>query len=176
MLVDECYFLGYIVKPLGLEGKFQVKLDVSDPLEYIELESVFVEINKKLVPFFIEDIQLFEKGKAHVTFEDIDSPERARELGGKQLFLPLEILPELEGNHFYFHEVPGFTVIDKNYGEVGKVIRAQEAPAQDLLVVENGEKEILIPLMDDTIIELNRQTQTITIETVEGLIEMYLND
>lgn len=52
MTIDECYYLGYIVKAQGLKGTFRVKLDVSDPEEYKELESVFVEIDKLLVPFF----------------------------------------------------------------------------------------------------------------------------
>jgi 16S rRNA processing protein RimM len=175
MQLDDCYFLGYIVKPIGLEGKFQVKLDVSEPREYTELESVFVELNKQLVPFFISDIELQPKGKAHITFEDIDK-ELARELKGKQLFLPLELLPELEGNQFYFHEVEGFRCIDTKLGELGEVIRVQESPAQDLLVVEQNGVEILIPILEDTIQNLNRPQREIHVMTPEGLVDMYLDN
>lgn len=176
MHTDDCYFLGYIVKPIGLEGKYQVKLDVSEPREYIELESVFVEIHKQLVPFFIADIELQPKGKAHFTFEDIESAQAARELVGKALYLPLDLLPTLEGNHFYFHEVEGFTCIDNKRGTIGKVDRVQEAPAQDLLVVMQGEKEILIPLLDDTIQQIDRSTKEIHVQTLDGLIDMYVGE
>jgi 16S rRNA processing protein RimM len=175
MQLDDCYFLGYIVKPIGLTGKFQVKLDVSEPLEYTELESVFVEINKQLIPFFIESIELQPNSKAHVTFQDIDSPDLARDLGGKQLFLPLDILPELEGNHFYFHEIEGYQCIDNSFGKLGNVLKVQEAPAQDLLVVEHKGNEVLIPLLDNTVQSLNRTTREIIISTPEGLIDMYIS-
>ena len=61
MTIDECYYLGYIVKAQGLKGTFRVKLDVSDPEEYKELESVFVEIDKLLVPFFLQSITILQK-------------------------------------------------------------------------------------------------------------------
>lgn len=172
---DDCYYLGYIVKPHGLKGDFQIKLDVTEPLEYEQLESVFVEIDKELIPFFIDKIDIQAKNLARVHFEDIETTDRARQLVGKQLFLPLEILPELEGNHFYYHDIPGYTLIDKDFGEVGIIEKVQEAPAQDLFVVDCKGKEVLVPISDEAILNLDRDNKVITVQTPDGLIEMYLN-
>jgi len=176
MNIDECYYLGYIVKAQGLKGGFRVKLDVSAPEEYRELESVFVEIDKLLVPFFLKSITLLQKGQANIQLEDIDSADEARQLVGKQLYLPLDILPELTGTHFYYHDVPGFTVIDKEHGELGKVVKVQEAPAQDLLVVDCKGKEVLVPITDDSILKLDRENKILEVETPFGLIDMYMED
>ena len=56
--LENAYYLGKILKNSGLEGYFQVSLDTTNPEEYIEMESVFVELNKNLVPFFVGDVQL----------------------------------------------------------------------------------------------------------------------
>ena len=53
MRVEDCYQLGNIVKPHGLDGEIQAFLDVDMPETYQDLESVFVMINKKLVPFLL---------------------------------------------------------------------------------------------------------------------------
>ncbi|UTW60887.1 16S rRNA processing protein RimM [bacterium SCSIO 12741] len=173
--IDDCYYLGYVVKPKGLKGEFYVFLDVTNPHEYIEMESVFVEINKQLVPFFIEDLRPGHNNKVVIQFEGIETPDDARELVGKSLYLPLDILPKLTGNHFYYHEIPGFQIIDEKHGKLGVLRKVQESTAQDLLVVDHEKGEILIPMLDDTVVKLNRETKELTVTTPEGLIEMYID-
>lgn len=175
MSIDDCYYLGYIVKPHGFKGAFQASLDVSYPEEYIELESVFVELDGQLVPFFISNITIQNKGKARIEIEDVRSTEEAKRLVGKQLFLPLSNLPELSGDHFYYHEIPDFQLIDESDKEIGKIVKIQEAPAQDLIVVMHQEKEVLIPILEDTIIKLDKENKQLKIKLLPGLLELYLN-
>ena len=80
----------------------------------------------------------------------------------------------MEGNHFYYHDIPGFLVIDKDFGEIGKVSKVQEAPAQDLLVVDCNGKEVLVPITDDSILKLDRTNKIIEVQTPAGLIDMYI--
>jgi 16S rRNA processing protein RimM len=89
------------------------------------------------------------------------------------LYLPLNLLPKLEGNKFYFHEVIGYTIEDKNFGEVGKIVGVNDTTAQALFEVENNGKEILIPMNDEFIIKVDRKNKTIFVETPEGLIDLY---
>ena len=51
---DDCYQLGNVVKTHGLRGELVIFLDVDHPELYQEMESVLVDMNGKLVPFFIE--------------------------------------------------------------------------------------------------------------------------
>lgn len=174
--IDDCYYLGYVVKPKGLKGEFTILLDVSDPSEYSNLESVFVEINKQLVPFFLRSIRIESRGKASITIEDELDRDEINQLKGCQLFLPLDNLPKLEGTHFYYHEVEGFEVIDEREGHLGKLSRIQESAAQDLIVVDAKGKEVLIPILENTVIELDRDKKTMTVASPEGLIDLYLKD
>jgi 16S rRNA processing protein RimM len=89
--------------------------------------------------------------------------------------LPLDLLPKLEGNKFYFHEVIGFSIEDKNFGIVGKIKGINDATAQALFEIDREGIEILIPMNDEFIVKVDREHQTIIVDTPEGLIDLYLD-
>ncbi|MCH9822262.1 MAG: ribosome maturation factor RimM [Bacteroidetes bacterium] len=173
MTHDDCYYLGYIVKPHGLKGAFQVSLDVSFPEEYSKMESVFIELDGQLVPFFISSVAVQANGKARIEIEDIATTDDARKLVGKKLFLPLTVLPKLTGNHFYHHEIQGYLLIDENDIEVGLIKEIQDSPAQDLIVVHRNGKEVLVPILENTILKLDREGKTLKVNLLPGLLEIF---
>lgn len=176
MKKDDVYYLGNVVKIHGFKGALGLKLDADEPSHYKELESVFVEINNELVPFFIDQIQIKQKGLAVVKFEGVDSEHDARQLLKAALYLPIEALPPLQGNQFYFHEVIGFKLIDKAHGEVGLIQAINDEAAQPLMFVQAGEREVIIPIVDPIIQTLDRQNKALHIQAPEGLIEFYLTE
>jgi 16S rRNA processing protein RimM len=174
MRKEECFYLGKIAKKFSFKGEVLIYLDTDEPEQYEELESVFVEFNKNLVPFFIENSSIHKGDFLRVKFEDIDSEQDADELIGSHIYLPLSMLPKLEGNKFYFHEVIGFDVIDKRLGNIGKIVSINDSTSQPLFEILFNEKEILIPMIDHFIIEVNRKDKKIILNTPEGLVDLYL--
>lgn len=175
MTKDECFYIGRITKPFGVKGQVIFFLDVDDPSEYAGLDSVLVETKNGLVPYFIEALQFNASNKAIVTFEDL-SPEESTALVGRELYLPLDLLPKLEGNKFYFHEVIGFEVVDVTYGPVGRLENVIEYPAQPLFQIMKDDVEILVPVIDQVIKEVDREHKILTIDAPAGLIDLYLDD
>ncbi|MDX1627122.1 MAG: ribosome maturation factor RimM [Fulvivirga sp.] len=173
MTVDECYQLGYVIKKHGLNGEVTVFLDVDFPEAYETLESVFVEINQKLVPFFIDQIQIRGK-KANIRFEDISSADQADELRGKGLYLPLDQLPQLDENQFYYHEIMGYQLHDQPSGVTGNIISVLTGPQQDLLVVDVQGKEVLVPINDELILRVDHKNKALQVALPEGLLDIYL--
>ncbi|MCX6266534.1 MAG: ribosome maturation factor RimM, partial [Bacteroidetes bacterium] len=88
--------------------------------------------------------------------------------------LPITELPTLKGNQFYFHEIVGFQVVDQNHGNIGRIEDILELPHQSLFQIRYGEKEILIPIVDDIIQKVDRRKKLLMIEAPSGLIEIYL--
>jgi 16S rRNA processing protein RimM len=172
----DCFYLGKIVKKYSFKGELLVKLDTDQPEIYDGLDAVFVQLKNDLIPFFIERATLHKSDLLRVKFEDIDTEEAADSLLKSELYLPLEALPPLEGNKFYFHEVIGFRIHDINFGEVGIIKGINDATAQALFEVDRDGVEILIPMNDDFIKELDRDKRTITVETPPGLIDLYLEE
>jgi 16S rRNA processing protein RimM len=171
----DCFQLGYVAKLHGYKGEVSLFFDTTDPSYYANLDAVFIDVNGNLTPFFIESIQLGDKSFAKVRLEGVDTEESARRLLRKDLYLPLAALPELEGLHFYDHEVVGFKVIDKNYGEVGTLIEVVDYKINPLLRIDGkNAKEVLLPLLADLVVGIDREAKELTVSAPAGLIEMYL--
>lgn len=172
---EDCFNLGSIARLHSFKGELSIFLDVDDPKEFKGLESVFVEIDNILVPFFIESIQIRNKGFAVVRFEDVDSELKAKRLLKKKLYLPLDILPELDEDEFYHFEVEGFKVIDKVHGPIGNVVKILEHKTNPMFEINFEGKEILIPKQDRFFERIDWDEEIVYLNAPEGLIDMYLN-
>ena len=174
MRKEDCFYLGKIAKKFSFKGEVLVYLDTDEPELYENMESVFVEFNNNLVPFFIESSSLHKNDFLRVHFEDIDNEEEADNIIGCAIYLPLSILPKLTGNKFYFHEVIGFEIEDKRIGVFGKIVSINDVSAQPLFEVLNGNVELLIPMIDHFLVEIDRKNKKVIMDLPEGLVEMYL--
>ncbi|HBI01687.1 MAG TPA: ribosome maturation factor RimM [Flavobacterium sp.] len=174
MRKEECFYLGKIAKKFSFKGEVLVYLDTDEPELYENMESVFVELNKNLVPFFIENSSLHKNDFLRVKFEDVETEEDADAIMGCELYLPLSFLPKLEGNQFYYHEVIGFEVEDQRLGVVGKIVSINDTTAQPLFEVLNGNVEMLIPMIDQFLVKIDRDNKKVVMNLPEGLVEMYL--
>lgn len=174
MNIDDCFYLGRVTKPWGVKGQVMLFLDVDTPEDYAGLDSAFVEVKGQLVPYFFH-VDSLNGNKAVVTFEEITA-DQATALCGHSLYLPLDLLPKLEGNKFYFHEVKGFRVVDSLHGDIGTLEQVIEYPAQPLFqIIKNG-TEILVPVIDPVIDRVDRKEKTLYITAPNGLIDLYLGD
>jgi 16S rRNA processing protein RimM len=171
---DDFYYLGKILKTHGNKGQVLVHLDVDDPGTYHNLESVYLDLHGERIPFFIVSVELKHHRKAVVQFLDFDSLEDAESLQGLEMYLPVTKLPALKGNKFYYHEIKGFEVIDQNHGNIGVIEDILELPLQSLFQIRHGEKEILIPVVDEIIQKIDRKKKILMIGAPPGLIEIYL--
>lgn len=172
---EDCFHLGHISRKHGYKGEVIAVFDTDQKENYFNLESVLMENHGELVPFFIEEMAMNPKGHFIIRFEDVNSDEEASPLIGRELYLPLEILPPLSGKSFYFHEVMGFTVIDKEAGNIGICEDIIDQSAQPVFLIRKDEKEILVPAVDEFILSIDRDKKEIQLQTPPGLIELYLH-
>jgi len=174
MKKEDAYYLGKIVKKYGIKGELLAKIDTDEPELYEGMESVFLDIKGKLVPFFLNKSALHKATTLRLDFEDINNIEEAETLIGKSMYLPLKDLPELTGNKFYFHEVTGFDAVDNKLGHLGKIQAINDqAPQAFFVIKDEKDNEILIPVSDHFIDKVDRENKTIIFNTPEGLVDVY---
>jgi 16S rRNA processing protein RimM len=173
MRKEDCFYLGKVVSKFSFKGEVLVKLDTDAPSLYKNLESVYIAVSNNLVPFFITKCSLHKSELLRIKLEDIDSEEDADSLMKAELYLPLSFLPKLKGNQFYFHEVIDFKVVDANFGEVGRITGVNDTTSQALFEINRNGTQVLIPIIDNFIIEVDRENKLITVDVPEGLIELY---
>lgn len=173
MKIEDCFYIGYITKTKGLKGEVQVYFEYDEPAD-LPLDSVFAEINNKLVPFFISTYKLQNNQTGNFYFDDIDTIEKAQLLIRKKLFLPNNLKPVRDDDEFLITDLKGFIVHDETAGGLGKIIEIHEYPQQFVAVVSYQFKEIMFPLNDDLIVAIDEENGILKVDLPEGLIDLYL--
>lgn len=177
MTKDDCYQLGHITKTHGVSGELVLFLDVDEPSEYADLESVLLEVKGELIPYFIESIAVVKGSRAIVAFEDVDTIEQAERLINCGAFVPLdELEPITDETRFYFHEIVGFQVVDVEAGELGTVRGVYAMNAQDLIAMDYQGKEVLIPINSEIVRTVDRANQKLNVALPDGLLDIYMED
>ncbi|MFZ4261850.1 ribosome maturation factor RimM [Sphingobacterium sp. HJSM2_6] len=173
MTIDQSFYIGYISKSRGLKGELQLFFEFEE-YAALDLDIIFIEIDNKLVPFFVDQIKLHNNSTAYVSFEDVDHIDKAQPLVRKKMYLPLEKMPERDPNDFRYTDLVGYLVIDEVEGELGEITEVQEMPQQFIATIAMEEKEVLFPLNEDLIVGIDQEEEVIVVKLPEGLIAMYL--
>ncbi len=172
MKTENCYYLGYISKTIGFEGDLLTFFD-HDPSPYIKLESVFIQIDGKLVPFFIEEIIIRAKNKEVViAFEDVYTTEKARKLCNRKMFLPLHLHPEKEKHHVQYQGINGYLAVLADNTPIGTIDEVIEYPGNPLFKIVKEGRETLIPIAEKFILHVDHAQKTITLSVPDGLIDI----
>lgn len=174
MKKEACFLLGYIASKYSFKGELLFKLDTDEPEEYENMESVFVAIGANLVPYFILE-RSWHKNMLRVRLQGIETETDASNLIGSELYLPLTALKALQENQFYYHEVIGFSLIDQNNQHIGIVKSVNDSTAQHLFVADHNGVSILVPLVDEFILKVDKKAKEIHLNLPEGLLDLYLN-
>ena len=101
--------------------------------------------------------------------EEIDSIEKAKPFVGKKVLVNEEFVFEEEA-----HPLIGYTLIDKNFGEVGVIKDIDDTSANPVLNIDHKGKQVILPYNEDLVMDINEAKKTVNYTAPEGLIEMYL--
>lgn len=171
MNIDTCYKIGFIMKPHGLKGEVTISLDPDAPEDLSSVETVFVEVRERLLPYFIQAISL-KGNKAFLKLEDVDTAEEAQNISKSALYLPKSSRPKSGRGEFYDDEVIGFDVQDTAVGLLGKITDIVQAGPNKLLSVDVQGKEVLVPLNSPFIHSINKSRKKITVTLPDGFLDI----
>lgn len=171
----DCTQVGYIQKPHGTKGEVIVVFE-DEFIETIEsAEYFFIEIDGGLVPFFIseEDLRYKNNESVIVKFDYVNSPSKAKELTGCNLFVFNRELGEQDYPVTYSSLI-GMTVIDQSSGDLGKISRIDDFSGNVVITVMHSSAEILIPLSDHIIKGIDEMNKKLYLTCPEGLVDIYV--
>jgi 16S rRNA processing protein RimM len=168
--------IGHTNKTFGTDG--EIKVFVKDRFleDFADSSFIFLEIKGNKVPFFVESLRF--TNVLLVKVEDVDSPEAAIELTGKEIFLREEDMASARkrkkerGPDQFYERYIGFMIKDATQGEVGRIQEIIELPQQVLAVVTYRERELLVPLNDAFIKKAEEGNQTLLMALPEGLLDL----
>lgn len=172
MTFEESFYIGYITKTRGLKGELQLFFEFEDYLD-LDFDVLFIEIDRKLVPFFVGAIKVQKNSTAYLNLDDVDHIDKAQPLLRKKVYLSNDKLPERDPDDFRYTDLIGFLAIDEVEGELGEITHVQELPQQFIATVNYDEQDLLFPLSEDFIVGIDRDEEIIVVNLPEGLVDIY---
>ncbi len=172
---EDFFPIGSIVKPHGLNGGMILEIEEGFEDSLYDSDYLMVEVDGGLVPFFITDegINFRTSTSLLLAFDDIDSADKVRPYCGCKVYLHEDAQQEPVISD-EFKELIGFTVIDKEKGKLGEIIRIDDFSGNVVLTVQHTDNEILIPLSEELIIKLEADKRELYLDCPDGLIDLYL--
>ena len=169
--VQQRVAIGYVVRPKGVRGEAVVEPLTGDVDRFDEVEEVTLERSGQPPKRLRIAGWRIDGRRILVKFAGIDSPERvAGEVSKGYLTIPREEVPDPPAGSYYVFDLVGCRVEDEDGSELGKVVDVQEMPSADLLVIRNGQKEVLIPLVGDFVTAVLLSERRVVVGGVEDLV------
>lgn len=167
--------VGRLTKAHGLKGAIKVELYTDSPEQRFVPGAVFSLQVPDSSPWSGKTLTLSElrwyNGHPVAFFEGISDRNAAETLVKAILWVDHDesALPE-EPEAWYDHQLSGLAVI-RDGVEVGKVLRVDHLPAQDLLVIQTETSEVMVPFVKAIVPDVNIEQGTVTVTPPGGLFE-----
>lgn len=160
--------IGYFSKTHGVKGQLVLKADRDFSIH--DVKAVFIEVSGAKAPYFISEIKESNTGII-ISLEDLAAIEKARVLIGKQVFIDATLVLEDEDDEDWI----GFELVDKHFGSLGTIKEITDNGVQTLVSIIYKEKEVILPMVEEFIENIDETKRKIFYNAPEGLINVYLD-
>lgn len=169
----EYYKIGKLVAVFGLKGELVLKHTLGKKTSLKGLQAIFIEEKKQsFIPWFIETAKIKTEEEVYLKLEGVDAREAAMKLTQKEIWIPEPDFKKLAAKSAPA-SILGYTIINDNE-PLSKVLEVIEQPHQLLCRIEINQKEVLIPLNEQTIQKIDHKKKQVSVSLPDGLLEIYL--
>ncbi|MEZ4906978.1 MAG: hypothetical protein R2771_04910 [Saprospiraceae bacterium] len=161
--------IGTILKPTKREGELIASLQNDYLYDADEIKAIFIEFNGNIVPFFIETLEL-DDSLAYIKFEEFNGPEDVKPYNGNNLYIREQDIKDYSPEEKT--DFTGFQIIDETTKNKLEIIELEEFPGQLMAKVTYNNKSILLPLIEEFIIEIDFDKKTINMNLPEGILDL----
>ncbi|TCS74262.1 16S rRNA processing protein RimM [Muricomes intestini] len=161
--------VGIISSTHGVRGEVKVFPTTDDAVRFKNLKKVILNTGKEQIPLEIENVKFF-KQFVILKFKGIDNINDIEKYKGKSLFVDRENAVKLEKDEYYIADLIGMQVFTEE-GRLGVLKDVLETGVNEVYVVDSDKYgEVLIPAIQQCILDVNVQEQTMKVYLLEGLI------
>ena len=160
---------GRIVGVHGLRGALRVRPDNPECNPQL-LERLFIDREGTPVEHRVRSSARAGRGSLKLELEGIDTIEQAQALRGMALYLAIDDLPPVADKEFYYYQVVGLLVETTEGRLLGRIDEIFFNGANDVWVVKGGPDEVLIPVIEDVVRQIDLEGGRVIIEAIPGLL------
>jgi len=140
----------------------------------LQARELFLRLPGGRLQKVIPQRQALHKGLVLLRLSGFESLTDVEGLKGCRILLDRTLFPALENNEFYWHQIEGSQVADRQLGHIGRLVSMFTTAAHDTWVVEGAAGEIMIPVVAEFVISIDPQNKVIQVDLPEGLVEVDL--
>jgi 16S rRNA processing protein RimM len=171
--LTEYFKIGKLVAAHGVNGELILQHELGKKTSLKGLQAVFIEDRKEsFLPWFIESAKIKSENEVYLKLEGVNSREAALKLTSKEVWIT-----ETDFKKFVAKSAPasllGYTIINNNES-LGEILELIEQPHQLLCRLEIKNKEVLIPLNEQTLQKTDHKKRLVLVSLPDGLLEIYL--
>jgi 16S rRNA processing protein RimM len=171
--MTEYFKIGKLVSSFGLKGELILKHNLGKKTSLKGLQAIFIEERKEaFLPWFIESTRIKSEDEIYLKLQDVNTREAAAKITQKEVWVTEPDFKKYSAKSSPINLL-GFDIVE-NKKVLGKILEVIEQPHQLLCRIEVNEKEVLIPLHEDTIRKIDKKNNQVIVELPEGLLEIYL--
>lgn len=168
--MDDYLRVGVITTTHGLKGEVKVYPTTDDPDRFNELKQVILDTGKEYIPLNIESVKFFKK-YVILKFKGYDDINHIEKYRGKDLLVTRDQAVKLAKDEYFIYDLIGSEVITDNGARLGTLSEILTTAANDVYIVKTADrKEILIPAINECILDVDTVNRRIKVHLLDGLI------
>jgi 16S rRNA processing protein RimM len=172
--------IGQVLRPHGVHGEIRIKVLTDYPERIQQLNTVFLGSDigaKDLKPYRVESLRAVQQGFALLRLGEVKDRDTAERLRENMIMVAIEDAVPLDSDEFYLYELIGLQVQTESGEPLGTLTEVLETGANDVYVVNSPTYgEVLIPVIDETIVDTDVQSGNLTVRLIEGLLPSPADD
>ena len=173
MVIDSDKYLqvGAITSTHGIKGEVKVFPTTDDASRYDELDEVFLDTGKELMPLHIAGVKYF-KQYVIVKFKEFKDINEIEPYKGKNIYVDREHAVDLDEDEYFVADLLGLKVVTDEGEDFGELTDVLFTKANDVYTVTRPDgKEVLIPAIEECILDIDLDKEVMTIHIMPGLLD-----
>lgn len=164
--------IGKIVNTHGLRGEVKVVAWTDSPEVFEDIEYAFVKRKNDYERLDVKGIK-YQKGNIIIKFSQIQDINEAEKYKNQVLYTTREMLGELPDGVYYIADLIGLEVVKEDGEKIGTISDVINTGSSDIYEVKReGQKNLLLPVIDDVVLKVDLDSKLVTVHLLEGLEDL----
>ncbi len=163
--------IGTIIKKHGFNGSLILKVSGKYSNNLSIVDFLFIEINKKHIPFKLDSIKTFKNKSYKIKFNEVNDDAYANQLISKSVFIKSNDYPDLKKETNIYSAIINFSAFN-NEAKIGEIININENLPQPVFEINYKSKIVMVPIHEDLIIKIDKENKNIFLRIPDGLLDI----
>ena len=169
---ENLLLIGEVIRPHGLEGVLRIWSYAQSEKSFLDLGTIFLKsASGEISEYTVLSINP-HKNIFLMKLRGLNSIEEAEKYRGAEILIKRDSLKDKAEDEYFWHELIGLRVHLNTGKYLGIVEHILPTGSNEIYVVREGDKEVLIPAIHDVVEEIDLKNRRIIVSEIEGLLDL----